>query len=192
MSYDGIVLAGGVGRRLGGLDKPTLTIGDRRLLDIAIGALGAARSIVVVGPKLATAPTRQPVHWTREDPAGGGPVAALAAALPLVTACTVVVLAADLPFITASSVAQLVSARGDATAALAIDDHGRDQTLVACYETAALREAIPKQASGTSMRSLLQHLPAHASVRRVALGGDPPPTLDCDTPADLERAKELA
>jgi molybdopterin-guanine dinucleotide biosynthesis protein A len=191
MSFDGIVLAGGAGRRLGGIDKPALAVGDRQLLDIALGALDTAESIIVVGPTIPTKATSQPVRWTREDPPGGGPVAALATALPLVTAAAVVVLAADLPFVTATAIARLRSARGSARGVVAVDADGRDQLLVACYDTAALREAIPSPAAGASMRSVLRGMQTGAEVRRVDLGGDPPVVWDCDTPSDLMRAKEL-
>lgn len=188
MRYDGVVLAGGQGRRLGGVVKPALSVGGRRLIDIALDALAGAHLTVAVG---APVPTARPVVWTREMPAGGGPVAALAAALPLVRSRHVVVLAADLPFITAAAVDRLLIARG-AAAAVAGDDDGHDQPLIACYDTAALREAMPDEPQGASMRSLLRRLEANAAITRIALGGEPPVTWDCDTAADLTRAQELA
>jgi len=48
-----VILAGGRGRRLGGVDKPALRIGEHSLLDIAIDAVSGAVNrpiIVVVGP----------------------------------------------------------------------------------------------------------------------------------------------
>ncbi|MGH8776871.1 MAG: NTP transferase domain-containing protein, partial [Jiangellaceae bacterium] len=47
--WDAVVLAGGRGSRLGGVDKPALRIGGRTLLDTALVATAAARSTVVVG-----------------------------------------------------------------------------------------------------------------------------------------------
>ena len=111
MTFDAVVLAGGQGRRLGGVRKPALDIGGRRLLDIALDAVAGAETTVVVGAALPTARTGE---WIQETPAGGGPVAALAAAMPLVRSATVVVLAADLPFITAAAVDALLRSRGDA------------------------------------------------------------------------------
>ncbi|MEE4545309.1 NTP transferase domain-containing protein [Streptomyces sp. V4-01] len=77
-SYDAVVLAGGAARRLGGADKPALPVGGRMLLDRVLAACPGARATVVVGPRR---PTSRPVRWTREDPAGGGPLPALAAGL---------------------------------------------------------------------------------------------------------------
>jgi molybdopterin-guanine dinucleotide biosynthesis protein A len=187
--YDGVVLAGGAGRRLGGISKPAIAIGGRQLLDIAVDALAGADTVVAVGAALAT---ERPVTWTRERPVGGGPVAALCAALELIRAPVVVVLAADLPFVTAPAIDQLVAARGDAVAALAVDADGRDQPLVGCYDVAALRAALPDIATGASMRSVLTRLEAAGRIERRDLGGHPPVTWDCDTTADLIRAQELA
>jgi molybdopterin-guanine dinucleotide biosynthesis protein A len=189
MTFDAIVLAGGEGRRLGGISKPAIKFGGRRLLDIVLDAVTGAQTAVVVG---ATMPTARPVTWTREEPPGGGPVAGLAAALPLVSAVTIVVLAADLPFITAAAVAALVQARGDAAAALAIDETGREQPLIGCYDRSSLIAALPANPHGASMRSLLKQLAGIGTVKRLDLGGDPPVVLDCDTAADLSRAQELA
>jgi molybdopterin-guanine dinucleotide biosynthesis protein A len=189
MIYDAVVLAGGEGRRLGHISKPALTVGGRRLLDIALDAVADAARTIVVG---ATLPTSRSVDWTREEPIGGGPVAALAAAALLVRSATTVVLAADLPFITASAIADLRDARGQATAAIAVDDSGRDQPLIGCYDTVRLRAALPVESQGASMRDLLRELETGGPLVRVTLAGDPPVTLDCDTAADLHRAQELA
>jgi molybdopterin-guanine dinucleotide biosynthesis protein A len=189
MTFDGVIVAGGSGARLGGAHKPALTVGDRRLLDIAIDALAGAEHIVVVG---APVPTKTAVAWVRESPPGGGPVAAIAAALLECDEPEVVVLAADLPFVTAAAVASLRSRRGAAVASMAVDDDGRDQPLLACYDAGRLREAMPRPAHNASMRALTTALGGIGDVERVALGGEPPVTWDCDTEADLERARKHA
>ncbi len=189
MRFDGIVLAGGEARRLGGIAKPEVTVGGRRLLDVALDALSGAATTIVVGPMM---PSSHDVTWTREDPPGGGPVAALAAALALVEAPEVVVLAADLPFISAAAIDTLRIAKGDDPAAIAIDESGHDQPLIGCYDTVRLRAVCPDVPSGVPMRSLLAELEQAGAIHRLALSGARPATLDCDTPADLRRAEELA
>jgi molybdopterin-guanine dinucleotide biosynthesis protein A len=189
VTYDGVVLAGGAGRRLGGRHKPAIPVGGRRLIDVALGALGGAAQIVAVGPPL---PTTQPIVWTRESPPGSGPVAAIQATLPLLHEGLVVVLAADLPFVTAEAVDRLVDAQGDAAVTMAVDDTGQEQPLLACYDVRRLAAAMPSVARDTSMRSLLRELGGLGETRRIALGGDPPATWDCDTAADLIRTEELA
>ncbi|MEU9483264.1 DUF6457 domain-containing protein [Streptomyces decoyicus] len=105
--YDTIVLAGGAARRLGGADKPSLSVGGRPLLDRVLAACPDAAITVVVGPRRPA--TRDVVH-ALEDPPGGGPLAALDAGLRHTTAPTVLVLSADLPFLTAATVQSLLEA----------------------------------------------------------------------------------
>jgi molybdopterin-guanine dinucleotide biosynthesis protein A len=189
MSYDGVVLAGGKARRLDGVAKPALWVGDKRLLDIAVDALAGAATTIVVGAQL---PTSRDVVWTREVPAGSGPVAGLWAALDLTSSERVVVLAADLPFVTRNAVEQLIRSADDRTGAIAVDHDGRDQPLLGCFGTASLRKALPDKCEGASMRSLVTALEWVGRLERVDLGGDPPVTWDCDTAEDLQRARELA
>nr|WP_107437407.1 DUF6457 domain-containing protein [Streptomyces qinglanensis] len=61
-----------------GADKPAVTVGGRPLLDRVLTACGDAAATVVVGPRR---PTCRPVLWAREEPPGGGPLAALQAGL---------------------------------------------------------------------------------------------------------------
>ncbi|MFF3450782.1 NTP transferase domain-containing protein [Streptomyces sp. NPDC002667] len=103
--YDAVVLAGGAARRLGGEDKPGVRVGGRTLLDRVLAACAdATRTVVVAGPR----PTARPVAWAREDPPGGGPLAALDAGLRLTEAPHVLVLSADLPFLEEKTVRRLL------------------------------------------------------------------------------------
>ena len=184
--YDAVVLAGGSARRLGGLDKPALVVGGRTLLDRVLAAVADASVTVVVGPRRTT---MREVTWAREDPPGGGPVAALAAALTHVTSPLVAVLAADLPFLDARTVQALRAAVGDGEGgALLVDDEGQDQLLVGVWRTAALRAALPAAAEGVALRRVLAPL----TVRRVtsaAREGRLAPWFDVDTDADVTAAR---
>ncbi|MFF7473425.1 NTP transferase domain-containing protein [Streptomyces sp. NPDC008092] len=186
--YDAIVLAGGAARRLGGTDKPSVRVGGRPLLDRVLAACaGAGRTVVVAAPR----PTSRPVHWTREDPPGGGPVAALDAGLRHTTAACTVVLSADLPFLEEATVDRLLSAlhTTGADGALLTDADGRDQPLVAAYRTAALRRALPALAGdgGTGLTGLpLRRLTAALNLTRVP---DPLASFDCDTWDDIADAR---
>ncbi|MGW7485406.1 DUF6457 domain-containing protein [Streptomyces sp. NPDC054786] len=112
--YDTIVLAGGAARRLGGADKPALSVGGRPLLDRVLAACPDTALTVVVGPHR---PTTRAVVRALEDPPGGGPLAALDAGLRHTTAPTVLVLSADLPFLTAATVQSLLAAATESAAA---------------------------------------------------------------------------
>ncbi|MFF3612508.1 DUF6457 domain-containing protein [Streptomyces sp. NPDC002580] len=92
---------------MGGADKPGVRVGGRALLDRVLAACAGATRTVVVAPPRTTA---RPVEWAREDPPGGGPLAALDAGLRRTTAPYVVVLSADLPFLEARTVRTLLDA----------------------------------------------------------------------------------
>jgi len=107
VAWAAVVLAGGRARRLGGIDKPGLTVAGRTLLDGVLDACHGAEPVVVVGPRR---PTAGPVHWRREEPAHGGPLAALAAGLEAVPPGVelTAVLAADLPGLGRGTVVRLL------------------------------------------------------------------------------------
>ena len=133
----------------------------------------------------------------REEPPGGGPVAAVAAGVSYVHAPWVAVLAGDLPFVTAAVIADLRVAARDADVALLVDGAGVDQLLCAVWRTAALRAALAGRGAGTPMR-LVVGAAATVVRRTVALerreGGEgaAPPWFDCDTEDDLARARRWA
>ncbi|MFJ6480857.1 MULTISPECIES: NTP transferase domain-containing protein [unclassified Streptomyces] len=185
MSYDAIVLAGGAARRLGGVDKPALSVGGRALLDRVLDACPDARTTVVVGGRRATA---RPVLWTREDPPGGGPVAALDAGLRRTTAELVLVLSADLPFLDRETVRTLLDAPV-VDGAMLRDPDGRDQPLVAAYRAEPLRREIALLAAehGTLTGLPLRALTAALDLARVT--SRPLASFDCDTWDDLAAAR---
>ncbi|MFE5806482.1 NTP transferase domain-containing protein [Streptomyces sp. NPDC056491] len=185
MSYDAIVLAGGAARRLGGADKPALSVGGRALLDRVLDACPDARTTVVVGGRR---PTARPVDWTREDPPGGGPVAALDAGLRRTTAELVLVLSADLPFLDRETVRALLDAPG-ADGAMLRDPEGRDQPLVAAYRAEPLRREIALLATehGNLTGLPLRALTAELDLARIT--SRPLASFDCDTWDDLAVAR---
>lgn len=187
-AYDAIVLAGGKARRFGGQDKALLTVGGRPMIEAVLDAVRGADRVVVAGPRRRLS---RPVRWVREDPPGGGPAAALAAALPVTAAGWVTVMAVDLPFLTAADVGSLVTAAQAGGAAVLVDDDGCAQWTAGCWPTPALRSlvgAVPAL-QGASLRALLAPL-RPAPVRADRPGGHRPPWFDCDTPAELALARQ--
>jgi molybdopterin-guanine dinucleotide biosynthesis protein A len=195
VSFDAVVLAGGASRRMGGGDKTRLAVGGLTLLDRVLTAVADARVRIVVGDERSTA---VPVHWTREEPAGGGPVAALAAGMRLVTAGVTVLLAADLPLIDSTTVRALVSAiardgsadgstAGHRDGTVLGDDTGQPQWLCGAWRTASLRRLLAARpdVEGLALRRLF----ADAAYAIISVDGRP--WFDCDTPDDLARAKEI-
>jgi molybdopterin-guanine dinucleotide biosynthesis protein A len=185
--YTAVVLAGGKAARLGGQAKPQLEVGGRTMLATVLAAVPDSAERIVVGP---SQPVPDGVRLVRENPPGGGPVAALRAALTLVSTDVVALLAADLPFLTAGLVAEL-RARLTADGVLVVDDGGRDQYLLGVWRTAALRAVTADVRGPTSLRRVLAPL-IIARYRPPVEPGTPPPWTDCDTPADLARARAAA
>ncbi|MFJ3922527.1 NTP transferase domain-containing protein [Streptomyces sp. NPDC090022] len=190
MGYDAIVLAGGAAQRLGGADKPALSVGGRALLDRVLDACAGATRTVVVGGRRATA---RPVTWAREDPPGGGPLAALAAGLRRTSADRVLVLSADLPFLDRHTVQALLDGAAGAHGAegtLLRDPDGRDQPLVAAYRAEPLRRELALLAAehGTLHGLPLRALTAELDLARLT-AADPLASFDCDTWDDLAAAR---
>ena len=183
--FDAIVLAGGAASRLDGVDKASLVVGDRTLLQRAVAAVAEARHVIVVGPR-SNEDALEHVTWCREEPPGGGPVAAIDAALRHVDADRVVVLAVDLPFI-AGAVPALLAALDTADAVTLADGAGRANYVASAWRTEALRSALASLAdvAGASMRSLY----AGASTEAVA---DRDWGQDCDTAEQLAAARARA
>lgn len=180
MKLAAIVLAGGHARRLGGASKPDLIVGGDTLLDLALVACQVARAspVIVVGPD---ALARAGVHITREEPAGSGPAAGIAAGLDALAALgggnrndfdpdhLVLALACDMPNAADAVLALVESAAsravnvssdgiiaGTSDGAWLVDDMGRTQPLLAVYRARSLAhavQALPRLA-GASMGQL--------------------------------------
>jgi molybdopterin-guanine dinucleotide biosynthesis protein A len=174
-TWAAVVLTGGTAARLDGTDKAGLAHAGRPLLEHALDAVAGAAEVVVVGP---TAATSRPVTFTTESPAGGGPLAGIAAGVAALRDAhdLVVVLAVDMPRVTRETVSRLVAAVGDADAAWLVDGSGRRQLA------AAVRPAIvpaPGDAHGLPVRVLMR---TGRSTEVAALGDE---ATDVDTWTDV-------
>lgn len=182
MTLGAIILAGGAARRLGGVAKPLVRIGGVSLLERAVAAAEAVGSapIVVAGPPV---PQLEHVRFVREDPAGGGPTAAIAAALPLVDTDQVLVLAADMPYVQRVVPLLVAAVAGDGVHTL--DESGRAQWLCGIYRSTALRDAAATlpTTSGAPVRALL------AGLHLTGIAVPPGLTADVDTWADVAAAR---
>ena len=130
VTWAAVILTGGTATRLGGTDKAGLAHAGRSLLEHALGAVADAAEVVVVGPQVSTS---RAVVFTREFPAGGGPLAGIAAGVAALDGAheLVVVLAVDMPHVTRATVSRLLAAVGDDDAAWLVDASGRRQLAAA-------------------------------------------------------------
>lgn len=186
-TYDAIVLAGGAGSRLGGVDKPDIAVAGRSLLNRALDAVERAGRVVIAGDQRLVQRT---VHWVREQPVRSGPAAAVAAALPLIQAETVVLLACDMPLAGAATVERLLGALVSDAAAdgvVLVDQQGHRQPLAAAYRTVQLRAAVTQlgQIEAAPMRQLI------SGLRLVEIPARGLEALDCDTWADVDTTNRL-
>lgn len=184
-----VILTGGTGVRLGGVDKASIEIAGQTLLEHALTATAVADEVVVVGPQV---PSTRPVTWTREDPPGGGPAAGLLAGLDALAFRPelVCVLAVDMPRFSAGTVARLVDvllSSDEADAACLVDEEDRKQWLAGVYRYDALAGARPadrEDEHGLSTRKML--LP----LRIVGVPAVEGEARDVDTWADLRDLRE--
>ena len=176
-----IVLAGGRGTRMGG-PKLELELEGRRLVDHVVDAIPADDRVIVVGPLHGFA---RGVETCIEEPRHGGPVAALAAALPLIRTDCFILLGADMPRAVPIAV-ELASVPHDADVVVAVDAEGRRQPMCARWRTDAARAAVASLpvVSGASLHALLDLLTVHEIS-----AADPAGLRDIDTPDDLAAAR---
>lgn len=160
--FDAIVLAGGRATRFGGIDKTALEMDGVRILDRVLAAVGSASHVTVVGPDVS-----------------GGPVAAIASALPHLDAAIVVTLAGDQPWI-GPAVPLLVDGLDDADVAVLVAE-GRRHYLAAAWRTSSLTCAVDELDSPVNapVRALFH---GRTVIEVADTGGW---SRDVDSPADL-------
>lgn len=187
---DVIIVAGGEGRRMGGVDKATLELHGIRFIDHLLRDLAKITTdkVIVVTPREDLGLSEHVLRCS-EDPPLGGPVAGIDAAMKLSTAEYVAVIAVDAPYSARALIPlkETLLAHPDASAAV-IDSEGFLQPLCALWRRddlcVALR-AVAAAAGGSvrdqSVRAVLRAAPAEL-LPVPAMGVE----KDVDTPADLE------
>lgn len=178
--FSGVILAGGTAARMGGVDKASIELDGRTLLELAIDAFVDADEVVVVGPD--TVATHRPVTTVREDPPRGGPVAGLLTGLDamLRPPLLVGVLAVDMPRVTAYTMRRVREAAEGHDGAFLTDAAGRRQ-LAGVLDGRRLTEVRPglEDQHGMALHRLLA--PLHLAL--VDPLGDE--AIDIDSWADL-------
>jgi molybdopterin-guanine dinucleotide biosynthesis protein A len=177
--FAAVLLAGGRGVRMGGVDKASVEHRGRPMLEHALDALLDAAEVVVVGDPL---PTGRPVTFTRESPRYGGPVAALLAGRDALsrTPRLLGVLAVDMPRVTRSTFLRLQEAAAGRDGAVLVDAGGRRQ-LAGVLDCARLDQIRP--GAGAEHGMALHRLLADLDLADVAPEDDE--GRDVDTWADL-------
>lgn len=198
LDFDAVILAGGRSSRLGGLPKQSLVYDGDSLLRRSAAAARGAGAAVVVGPDSGDVPAG--FLRCREEPAFGGPAAAVAAGLAALARAGgrrsryTLVLACDMPNVgkavetlkealRSGSSGPTQASGGGARASdgvVAVSEDGRRQPLVGFYSTAALqRSAAELAATGGLINASARALLANLDVQLVAVPAGS--TADVDT-----------
>ena len=177
--FCGVVLGGGPAARMDGIDKASVELAGRTLLEYAVDAFLDADEVVVVGPAVRTA---RPVTFVVEDPPRGGPVAGLLTGVDaLLRAPRLVgVLAVDMPRVTASTMRRLRETAVGRDGAFLVDGDGRRQ-LAGVLDAARLDVVRPDLEGQHGMA--LHRLLAPLDLAGVAATGEE--AVDVDSWADL-------
>lgn len=163
-THDAIVLAGGRGSRLGGVDKATVVVAGQTLLERSLTAVNSARETVFVGHS----PVPEPIRRTLEYPPDGGPVAGIIAGFKMLAAGAdwILVLAVDQPAAD-QVIPQILSAMAAAPAEVDVictfDDEDFPQWLLAAYRRDAIEQAASTHAPGhgISMKRFTDNMNFH-------------------------------
>jgi molybdenum cofactor guanylyltransferase len=196
----GVVLAGGLARRMGGIDKMHIRIGDATILERIIDRLFPQCAEMVIngnaGPERFVAASLPVV--ADSIPGYPGPLAGILAGLdgaPLVTRQIVewiVSVPSDCPFLPRDLVAKLHEARIAAGAQLACAASGGHRHPVVGLWPVALREDLRRALTEEGMRKVGEWSARYTLA--VAEWPDVPvdPFFNVNTPDDVAEAERLA
>ena len=182
--WSAMILTGGRSSRFGS-DKSRAMLNGQSLLSRLLSDLAENIEVVIVGPTFES--QSRSLKFVQEDPAGGGPVAAVDAGLAMIETEFVALLATDMPFAAAVLHELANSLETSSDGLIPLDAQGVPQTLCAIYRTSALRNALVKLGNpqGRSMRSLVELL----ELREIELSATlKSRLLDIDTPEELQQA----
>jgi molybdenum cofactor guanylyltransferase len=194
ISWTAAILAGGQARRLGGIDKSALVVGDRSILDRQLTLLrGLTRHLLIVTNDRSRVPlVGVPVVVDRIG--GAGALGGLYTALVEAPTEQVLVIGCDMPFLTAPFLQFLVERGRDTDAAIPRDEHGRHPLCASYARRTALHFHARIKAGDLRIGEALTDLTVH-EVGPGDLGPFDPDgrlLLNVNTPEDYQRARSIA
>lgn len=194
----GLVLAGGLGRRMGGADKPLLRLGGRTLLERVVERLAPqcpdGLALSANGDPSRFAPFPGPV-LPDGVPGHPGPLAGILAGLDFFASRSssedghVLSVPGDAPFLPPDLAARLVAARGEAGAAIALAaSGGREHYTVALWPV-SLRADLRRALAERDERRVGAFIARHGAAVAAWPTGPVDPFLNVNTPEDLAAAE---
>jgi molybdopterin-guanine dinucleotide biosynthesis protein A len=183
----GVVLAGGLGRRIGGA-KATVKLNGRPLISYPLDALGRVLgSVAVVAKRDSELPALAGVTIWIEPDEPRHPLAGIVHALRCAQGRPVLVCAVDLPLVGETLVRSITSAAAGSARAVVASAGGRLQPALGCYGPAALNPLASALASDDLMLS-----DAIRAIDPIVLEvANPEELLNVNTPEDLLEAAAL-
>lgn len=180
---ESIIVAGGKGTRMGGMDKAMLPLGlsGKSLLEDIVASCPG--KVFIVGyPRNIGKAFEDSVTWVPDLNPSGGPAAGIWSGLVRVSSEYVFISAAD-QTLSAGTVSQLVAKSSGNQGAWAIRSDGSGQPLCAVVRTDLLRELLaPTQGVNQSPLRLL------SSLSMVGVNVNPDEVVDFDTWQDVAKA----
>jgi molybdopterin-guanine dinucleotide biosynthesis protein A len=182
-----VVLAGGLGRRIGG-SKAVVELNRRPLISYPLESVWRALGNVAIVAKIDTElPSMPGVTVWVEPEAPRHPLTGILHALAVAEGRPVLVCGGDLPFVTPELIGQVADAEPGGAAAVVTIAAGRLQPLLACYQPHAL-ELLSAARSGAEqpLRDVVAAIdPALYEVE------DPDLLFNVNTPDDLLQAAAM-
>jgi molybdenum cofactor guanylyltransferase len=133
----GAILAGGLGRRIGGA-KATVQLAGQPLISYPLAAMRAVLAEVAIVAKPDTLlPNLEGVTVWIERAQAHHPLTGIRAALELADGRPVLICAADLPFVTAAAIRQITTADPAEAPAVIASHRSIQQPLLGCYQPSA-------------------------------------------------------
>lgn len=190
----GVLLAGGLARRMGGGDKPLLRIGGRPLLELAIGRLAPQCAGLVInanGDPARFAAFGLPVV-PDSVPNFAGPLAGVLAGMEAAAASgldDVLSAPADTPFLPTDLVERLYAARAAAGAEIAVAaSDGQTHHAVALWPV-KLREELRRALVEEDFRKVSGFILRYPSVAVTWRAQPLDPFFNVNSPEDMARAE---
>jgi molybdopterin-guanine dinucleotide biosynthesis protein A len=183
----GVVLAGGLGRRIGG-SKATVELHGKPLVAYPLEAMrGVLSEVAIIAKPDTELPDMAGVTLWIEPPGRRHPLVGIVHALGLAAGRAVLVCAADLPFVSPAVIGRLAGENPRGAPAVIATCDGAVQPLLGCYQPGALELlAGPAEESGVTLREAI------ASIRPRLLEVDDPDTLfNINTPDELLQAAAM-
>lgn len=183
----GVVLAGGLGRRIGG-SKAIVELAHRPLISYPVEAMWKALGNVAIVTKsdveLPTMPGA--VIWI-EPQEPRHPLTGILYALALAGGRPVLVCASDMPLVRPELISALASADPRGASAVLASWHGEIQPLLGCYQQSAVEPlSAAAREPGVRLRDAVAALnPAHYEVE------DPDCLFNVNSPEELLQAAAL-